>query len=541
MTNVKKVKQIIKQNEFTEFLLYTTPNKKVKVEIFLHNENIWLTQARIAELFGVNRPAITKHLKNIFETGELNKKSVSSILEHTAKDGKKYKTLFYNLDAIISVGYRINSSQATQFRIWATERLKEYIIKGFTMNDEKLKDPYNIFGKDYFEEQLARIRDIRSSERRFYQKITDIYALCSIDYDPNEEITRQFFATVQNKLHFAISGQTAAEIIYNRVGGGKPNMGLNTWRNSPKGAIRKTDVVIAKNYLNEKELDGLNRIVTMYLDYAEMQAQKGIAMRMKDWVDKLDAFLQFNEKDILQDSGKISHEVVEELALKEYEKYKKIQDKNYISDFDLEIKKLLKKVKNRGFSTIETLLASSILVLIVTAFMGAFIYGSESTALAGQRARATFLAEEGLEASRNIRDAGFSNLTDGTKGLAISGNQWTFSGSSDLTDSFYTRQITISTIDSSRKQVTSAVTWQQNPQRTGSVSLVTYLTNWKASAAPPATCNDYAVLQGYSSGTCRQNTQQCTNNSETYLSGGDSNCVTSFPGDPSRDTCCALP
>lgn len=340
---MKKSKQIVKQNSFTEFLLYTTPNGKVKVEIFLKDENIWLTQARIAELFGVGIPAVNKHLKNIFESGELQESSVISKMEITAKDGKKYSTQFYNLDAIISVGYRINSSQATQFRIWATERLKEYIIKGFTMNDEKLKDPYNIFGKDYFEEQLARIRDIRSSERRFYQKITDIYAQCSVDYDPNEEITKQFFATVQNKLHFAISGQTAAEIIYNRVGSKKPNMGLTTWKNSPKGAIRQTDVNIAKNYLNENELDKLNRIVTMYLDYAEMQAQKGIAMRMKDWVKKLDAFLQFNEREILQDNGKISHEVAEELAFGEYEKYKKVKDKNYISDFDREIKKLMPK------------------------------------------------------------------------------------------------------------------------------------------------------------------------------------------------------
>lgn len=342
---MKKKNQIIKQNSFTEFLLYTTPNGKVKVEILLRNENIWLTQPKIAELFGVQRPAITKHLKNIFETKELDEKSVSSILERTAEDEKKYLTKFYNLDAIISVGYRINSSQATQFRIWATERLKEYIIKGFTMNDEKLKDPYNIFGKDYFEEQLARVRDIRSSERRFYQKITDIYAQCSADYDPNEEITKQFFATVQNKLHFAISGQTAAEIIHRRVGSAKPNMGLTTWKNAPKGAIRKTDVVIAKNYLNEKELDGLNRIVTMYLDYAEMQAQKGVAMYMRDWINKLDAFLQFNERDILQDNGEISHEVTVALAESEYEKYKKVQDRNYISDFDQQIKKLLKKAK----------------------------------------------------------------------------------------------------------------------------------------------------------------------------------------------------
>ena len=340
-----KKERIIKQNSFTEFLLYTTPNGKVNVEIFLHNENIWLTQDRIALLFGVQRPAVTKHLKNILESGELNEDSVSSILERTADDGKTYNIKFYNLDAIISVGYRVNSKQATQFRIWATERLKEYIIKGFTMNDERLKDPYNIFGKDYFEEQLARIRNIRSSERRFYQKITDIYAQCSIDYDPNEEITKQFFATVQNKLHFAISGRTAAEIIHERVGNAKPNMGLTTWKNSPKGMIRKTDVAIAKNYLNEKELDGLNRIVTMYLDYAEMQAQKGIAMRMIDWVEKLDAFLRFNEREILKDNGKISHEMAIALAENEFEKYRKKQDKNYISDFDREVKKLLKTKK----------------------------------------------------------------------------------------------------------------------------------------------------------------------------------------------------
>lgn len=338
---MKNSKQIAKQNTFTEFLLYTTPGGKVNVEIFLRDENLWLTQDKIAALFGVQRPAITKHLKNIFESGELQENSVSSILELTADDGKKYSTKFYNLDAIISVGYRVNSRQATHFRIWATQVLKEYIIKGFAMNDERLKNPNTIFGKDYFEEQLARIRDIRSSERRFYQKITDIYAQCSADYDPNEEITRQFFATVQNKLHWAISGQTAAEIIYNRVNGEKTNMGLTSWKNSPKGAIRKTDVGIAKNYLNEKELDGLNRIVTMYLDYAEMQAQKGVVMHMEDWVRKLDAFLRFNEKDILQDSGKISHEIAVALAEKEYEKYRVIRDRMIESDFDREVKKIV--------------------------------------------------------------------------------------------------------------------------------------------------------------------------------------------------------
>ncbi len=342
---MKKNKQIVPQNSLTEFLLYTTPNGKVKVEIFLRNENVWLTQAKIAELFDVDRSVITKHLKNIFESRELQEDSVCANFAHTAADGKTYQTKFYNLDAIISVGYRANSQKATHFRIWATQVLKEYIIKGFAMDDERLKNPNNIFGKDYFEEQLARIRDIRSSERRFYQKITDIYAQCSADYDPNEEITKQFFATVQNKLHFAISGQTAAEIIYQRVGNEKPNMGLTNWKNAPKGAIRKTDVSIAKNYLNEKELDGLNRIVTMYLDYAEMQAQKGVVMYMKDWVEKLDAFLKFNEKEILQDSGKISHEVAVALAESEYKKYRVVQDRRLESDFDREVKKLLESKK----------------------------------------------------------------------------------------------------------------------------------------------------------------------------------------------------
>jgi hypothetical protein len=327
---------------FNEILLYTTPNGKVKVEIYLQNETIWLTQQKIAELFGVKRPAVTKHLKNIFETGELKEDSVSSILEHTADDDKLYKTKFYNLDAIISVGYRVNSTQATHFRIWATERLKEYIIKGFTMDDERLKNPHNIFGKDYFEEQLARIRDIRSSERRFYQKITDIYSQCSVDYKNDAQITKEFFATVQNKLHWAITEQTAAEIIASRVDGSKENMGLTTWQNAPKGSIRKTDVDIAKNYLNKKELDGLNRIVSMYLDYAESQAQKGVVMFMKDWVKKLDAFLQFNEEAILKHQGKVSHDVAVALAEREYDKYRIVQDKLIESDFDKELKKLKK-------------------------------------------------------------------------------------------------------------------------------------------------------------------------------------------------------
>jgi hypothetical protein len=262
-----KYKSITPKDGFNEVLLYTTPNGKVKVEIYLQNETIWLNQQKIADLFGVQRPAITKHLKHIFETGELKENLVSSILEHTTPHGaiqgktQETKTKYYNLDAIISVGYRVNSTQATAFRIWATERLKEYIIKGFTMDDERLKNPNNIFGKDYFEEQLARIRDIRSSERRFYQKITDIYSQCSADYNSETDITKKFFATVQNKLHWAITGQTAAEIIAERADSTKQNMGLTTWKNAPKGSIRKTDVGTAKNYLNEPELDGLNRIV----------------------------------------------------------------------------------------------------------------------------------------------------------------------------------------------------------------------------------------------------------------------------------------
>jgi hypothetical protein len=308
------------------------------VEIYLQNETVWLTQQKIAELFDVDRTVITKHLKNIFETGELDPDSVSAKIAHTAADGKKYPTQFYNLDAIISVGYRVNSSQATAFRIWATERLKEYIIKGFTMDDERLKNPENIFGKDYFEEQLARIRDIRSSERRFYQKITDIYIQCSADYKPETQTTRDFFATVQNKLHWAITGHTAAELIATRADSTKENMGLTNWKNAPKGNIRKTDIGIAKNYLDGTELEELNRIVTMYLDYAESQARKGAMMYMKDWVAKLVAFLQFNEEAILDHQGKISHEVAMTLAEVEYEKYRIEQDKLLESDFDRIIK-----------------------------------------------------------------------------------------------------------------------------------------------------------------------------------------------------------
>lgn len=333
-------KQTPASEGFNEILLYTTPNGKVKVEIYLQNETIWLTQQKIADLFGVDRSVVTKHLRNIFQCGELSENSVSAKFAHTAADGKNYLTQFYNLDAIISVGYRVNSVQATHFRIWATALLKEYIIKGFVMDDERLKNPNNIFGKDYFEEQLARIRDIRSSERRFYQKITDIYSQCSADYNENTQITREFYATVQNKLHWAITGQTAAELVASRADSSKVNMGLTTWKNAPRGSIRKTDVGVAKNYLNEQELDGLNRIVSMYLDYAENQAKKSTVMFMKDWVLKLDAFLKFNEEAVLNHQGKVSHEVALALAENEYDKYRVIQDKMLESDFDLEIKKL---------------------------------------------------------------------------------------------------------------------------------------------------------------------------------------------------------
>lgn len=264
--------------ETREILFYKTENGEVRVEILLFQENLWLTQAKMAELFEVQKAAISKHLKNIFESGELSEDSVVSKMETTAADGKRYQTNYYNLDAIIAVGYRVNSKKATMFRIWANRVLKEFIIKGYVMDDARLREPENFFGKDYFEEQLERIRDIRASERRFYQKITDIYSQCSADYDVESPITKEFFATVQNKLHYAVTHHTAAEIVYGRADSTKPNMGLTTWKNAPKGRIRKSDVTVAKNYLNETEMRNLNEIVTMYLDYAERQARRGNVM-----------------------------------------------------------------------------------------------------------------------------------------------------------------------------------------------------------------------------------------------------------------------
>jgi len=324
----------------SEFLLYTTPEGSVHVDVLFQDETAWLTQKRLAELFGVEVNTINYHIKEVFENAELKENSVIRKFRITASDGKSYKTQFYNLDMIISVGYRVNSEQATRFRIWATRTLREYIVKGFAIDDERLKNGHH-FGKDYFDELLEKIREIRASERRFYQKITDIYAQCSIDYDKDAEITEMFYKTVQNKLHFAITGHTASELIAERAQNAEPNMGLSIWKNAPQGKILKTDVSIAKNYLKEKELSKLNRIVSMYLDYAENQAKKEQRMTMRDWADKLDAFLGFNEYEILNNPGKVSHEVALRLAEKEYEKFRVTQDQSFESDFDQETKKYL--------------------------------------------------------------------------------------------------------------------------------------------------------------------------------------------------------
>ena len=323
--------------ESREILFYRTDNGDVRVEILLYQESLWLTQAKMAELFDVQKAAVSKHLKNIFEEGELDKSATVSKMETVQNEGGRMVRRtpeFYNLDAIIAVGYRVNSKKATMFRIWANRVLKEYIIKGYVMDDERLKEPENYFGKDYFEEQLERIRDIRSSERRFYQKITDIYSQCSADYDVSSPITQAFFATVQNKLHFAVTHHTAAEIIYGRADSMKQNMGLTSWKNAPQGRIRKADVTVAKNYLDEAELGNLNEIVTMYLDYAERQARRGNIMYMQDWVERLDAFLQFNEEDILENNGTVTAAIAKAFAESEYDKYRTLQDRSYQSDFD---------------------------------------------------------------------------------------------------------------------------------------------------------------------------------------------------------------
>ena len=322
-----------------DFLIYKDSNNDIKVSVMLINNDLWLTQDLIAELFGTARSTISEHINNILKDGELVLETSVGISDESS-GGRKPK--IYNLDMIIAVGYRVNSKKATNFRVWATKVLKEYMIKGFVMDDERLKNPNYIFGEDYFEELLERIKNIRSSERRFYQKITDIFSLCSIDYDKDSEITKTFFKTVQNKLHYAITGNTAAEIIYNRANSEKENMGLTNWKNSPNGPIYKYDVDIAKNYLSEKELKDLNRIVTMYLDYAEMQAENHNAMTMNDWIEKLNAFLRFNGREILENAGDISNEVAKALAYQEYDKFKIKQDKIYNSDFD----KFLEEMNN---------------------------------------------------------------------------------------------------------------------------------------------------------------------------------------------------
>lgn len=323
-------------------VFYQTENADVVVNVVYKDETFWLSQKAMAALFDVNTQAITKHLSNIYEEQELVKDSTCSILEQVQKEGKrnvKRSVEFYNLDAIIAVGYRVNSKKATKFRQWATKTLREYITKGFVLNEKLLKNGKQ-FGQDYFDELLEKIREIRASERRAYQKITDIFEQCSCDYDKDSETTKNFYAFVQNKLHFAVSGNTAAEIVYNRADSQKEHMGLTSWKNSPNGKIYKSDVTIAKNYLNEKEISRLNRLVTMFIDYAELQAEDGNLMKMQDCVDVVNMFLQSNRQKVLESKGKISHEQAIEKAHHEYEIFRVIQDREYISEFDRQTKRI---------------------------------------------------------------------------------------------------------------------------------------------------------------------------------------------------------
>jgi hypothetical protein len=325
-----------------ELILYRAANDAVRVEVLYESDTFWLDQKRIAELFGVELPTISYHLKEVYASGELTPEATLRKILRVQREGTRKvrrEIEFYNLDAIISVGYRVNSAQATQFRIWATQTLREFVIKGFVLDDERLKLNKR-FGKDYFDELLERIREIRASERRFYLKIADIYEQCSIDYDKNAEITQTFFKTVQNKLHWAVTGKTAAEIIAERADAAKPSMGLTTWKNAPKGKILKSDVSVAKNYLIEQEIKELERIVSMYLDYAENQATRQIPMRMADWVGKLDAFLQFNEYEVLTNAGRFSAEVAKHLAEEQYQKFRVQQDREFESDFEKEVKRI---------------------------------------------------------------------------------------------------------------------------------------------------------------------------------------------------------
>ena len=338
---MKKSKEITIRSSAVEYLQFLAANGEKSIEVMYKNENVWLTQKMIAELYNVERSVITKHLKKIFEDSELEESSVCAIFAHTAKDGKNYDTKFYSLEAIIAVGYKVDNERAVQFRKWATMVLKTFTVKAWVMDDERIKAGGSILIDKYFAEQLERIREIRLSERLFYQKVTDIYAT-SMDYDSNSQITKDFFAMVQNKLHFAVHRHTAAEIIVERADAKKTNMGLTTWKYAPDGKIYKFDVSIAKNYLTIEELDYLERIVTLYLDFAELQAKRKIPMTMEDWAKRLDGFLEFNGNEILKDAGKISHEQAKLFAESEWEKYRIVQDRLFQSDFDkLFSKKLL--------------------------------------------------------------------------------------------------------------------------------------------------------------------------------------------------------
>ena len=344
--NKKSSKKLIIRNSTAEFLIFTIQEGKNQIEVRYENGTIWLTQKLISELFSVDRSVITKHLQNIFNERELDKDSVCANFAHTASDGKKYNTLFYNLDAIISVGYRVNSKRATQFRQWATHVLREFAIKGYILDRKRLENG-TFLGEDYFEHLLSEIREIRLSERRFYQKITDIYAT-SVDYNKEAPTTRHFFAKVQNKLHYAVHGQTAAELIKQRADSSKKRMGLTSWENSPKGKILKTDVAVGKNYLTPEELESLGRIVSAYLDLAEDRAKRKIPMTMEDWAKRLDQFLKFDEREILDNAGTISNAIAKGFAESEFEKYRIIQDRLFESDFDKEAKKLEQHLKQKN-------------------------------------------------------------------------------------------------------------------------------------------------------------------------------------------------
>lgn len=320
------------RNSTTDFLMFTKQAGEGGIEVRVSGESVWLTQKGMAQLFDCSTDNISLHLKNIFKLGELSESSVTEESSATAADGKTYKMKFYNLDAIISVGYRINSVRATQFRQWATQVLKTFAIQGYVLDKNRLENG-QIFDEEYFEHLLDEIREIRASERKFYQKITDIYST-AVDYSRDAITTKEFFATVQNKLHYAIHGHTAAELIVDRADHTKEHMGLTTWKNAPKGKIVKADVSVAKNYLTQSELKDLNQFVSMYLDYAERQARRHIPMTMEDWAKKLDVFLQFNEEEVLHDKGRVSAEIAKSFAESEFEKYRVIQDRLFESDFD---------------------------------------------------------------------------------------------------------------------------------------------------------------------------------------------------------------